>query len=135
MNARLNLNADADRRVREEMVGRLRRRNRATALERDFYTSPEDYRLDLDMIWYRNWLFVGHDCEVLNPGNFLTVQVGEYPIVVVRDREGGVRASVRRNMGTRRAWCAPIISGPTASTAVCWRRATWAPRSTNRNMG
>ena len=62
MNARLNLNADADRRVREEMVNRLRRRNRATALERDFYTSPEDYRLDLDLIWYRDWLFVGHDC-------------------------------------------------------------------------
>jgi glycine betaine catabolism A len=92
MNARLDINTDAHKRVREEMLNRLRRRNRVTALERDFYTNPEDYRLDLDMIWYRDWLFVGHDCEVLNPGNYLTVQVGEYPIVVVRDREGGVRA-------------------------------------------
>src|ERR1700693_2323364 len=56
---------------REEMLSRLRRRKPATALERDFYTSPEDYRIDLDMIWYRDWLFVGHDCEVPNTGNYL----------------------------------------------------------------
>ncbi len=74
------------------MLRRLRGRKPATALARDFYTSPEDFRIDLDMIWYRDWLFVGHDCEVPNPGNFLTVQVGEYPVVVVRDRNGELHA-------------------------------------------
>jgi Rieske 2Fe-2S family protein len=78
--------------ARDAMLSRLRRRNPATALERDFYVSPEDFRIDLEMIWYRDWLFVGHDCEVLNPGNYLTVQIGEYPVIVVRDREGGLRA-------------------------------------------
>ena len=42
MNARLDINTDAHKRVREEMLNRLQRRNRVTALERDFYTSPED---------------------------------------------------------------------------------------------
>jgi Rieske 2Fe-2S family protein len=92
MNARLNLNANLGVSAREEMLNRLRRRKPATALERDFYTSLEGYRIDLDLIWYRDWLFVGHDCEVLNPGNYLTVQIGEYPIIVVRDREGSLRA-------------------------------------------
>jgi Rieske 2Fe-2S family protein len=78
--------------ARDAMLSRLRRRNPATALERDFYVSPDDFQIDLEMIWYRDWLFVGHDCEVLNPGNFLTVQIGEYPVIVVRDREGGLRA-------------------------------------------
>ena len=78
--------------AREAMLSRLRRRKPATALERDFYTSADDFQIDLDMIWYRDWLFVGHDCEVLKPGDYLTVQIGEYPVVVVRDREGRVRA-------------------------------------------
>lgn len=78
--------------ARESMLKRLRERNPLSALERDFYTSGEDYQIDLDMIWYRDWLFVGHDCEVLKPGDYLTVQIGEYPVVVVRDRDGGLRA-------------------------------------------
>jgi Rieske 2Fe-2S family protein len=77
---------------REDMLNRLRNRKPATALERDFYVSPDDYQVDLDMIWYRDWLFVGHDCEVLKTGDYLTVQIGQYPVVVVRDREGNLRA-------------------------------------------
>jgi glycine betaine catabolism A len=88
---------------RDLMLSRLRNRNPETALERDFYCNPEDYQVDLDMIWYRDWLFVGHDCEVLNPGNYLTVQIGEYPVVVVRDRDGAVRAfhNTCRHRGSR----------------------------------
>ena len=89
--------------ARDLMLSRLRDRNPETALERDFYCSPEDYQVDLEMIWYRDWLFVGHDCEVSNPGNYLTVQVGEYPILVVRDREGALHAfhNTCRHRGSR----------------------------------
>src|SRR6202050_2997378 len=79
--------------ARDAMLNRLRGSNPEAALERDFYCSPEDYQVDLDLIWYRDWLFVGHDCEVLNPGNYLTVQIGDYPVLVVRDRDGAWRAS------------------------------------------
>src|SRR3984957_17128380 len=97
MNARSIVNP------RDETLSRLRSRKPATALERDFYTSPENFRIDLDMIWYRDWLFVGHDCEVLTPGSYLTVQIGEYPVLVVRDREGGLRAfhNTCRHRGSR----------------------------------
>jgi Rieske 2Fe-2S family protein len=78
--------------VRETMLSRLRHRQAATPLHQDFYCSPEDYQVDLEMIWYRDWLFVGHDCEVPNPGDYFTFQVGHYPVMVVRDRDGSVRA-------------------------------------------
>ena len=92
MNARFTPSPSTALNARDDLLQRLRRRKAATALERDFYTSPADFQIDLDMIWYRDWLFVGHDCEVRNPGQYLTLQVGEYPVVVVRDREGGLRA-------------------------------------------
>jgi glycine betaine catabolism A len=89
--------------VHETLLSRLRERNPLTALERDFYCSPDDYQIDLDMIWYRDWLFVGHDCEVPHPGNYLTVQIGEYPVLVIRDRDGGLRAfhNTCRHRGSR----------------------------------
>jgi Rieske 2Fe-2S family protein len=89
--------------ARDAMLSRLRTRNHQTALQREFYCSPEDYELDLKMIWYRDWLFVGHDCEVPNAGNFLTVQIGEYPVLVARDREGGLHAfhNTCRHRGSR----------------------------------
>jgi len=77
---------------REVLLNRLRLRKPETALDRDFYCSAEDFQTELALIWYRDWLFVGHDCEVLNPGNYFTVQIGEYPIIVVRDRDGSLRA-------------------------------------------
>jgi len=78
--------------ARDAMLRRLRNRKPATALERDFYTSPEDFEIELDLIWYRDWLFVGHDCELKLAGSYMTVQIGQYPVVVVRDRDGGLRA-------------------------------------------
>jgi Rieske 2Fe-2S family protein len=77
---------------RNATLSRLRRRDPATPLAREFYCSAEEYQIDLEMIWYRDWLFVGHDCEVLNPGDYLTVQVGQYPVIVVRGRDGELRA-------------------------------------------
>ena len=32
----------------------------ATPLHQDFYCKQQEYQVDLDMIWYRDWLFVGH---------------------------------------------------------------------------
>jgi glycine betaine catabolism A len=77
---------------RNDMLSRLRHREPATPLPREFYCSNEDYQIDLEMIWYRDWLFVGHDCEVRNGGDYLTLQIGQYPVVVVRDRDGALRA-------------------------------------------
>jgi Rieske 2Fe-2S family protein len=78
--------------ARDGILSRLRHRPAQTPLSRDFYCSPEEYQVDLEMIWYRDWLFVGHDCEVSKPGDYFTVQVGDYPVVVVRDRDGSIRA-------------------------------------------
>jgi Rieske 2Fe-2S family protein len=76
--------------AREAMLDRLRRRRPETPLERDFYCSPADYQVDLELIWYRDWLFVGHDCEVLTTGSYFTFQVGEYPVIVVGAPDGRV---------------------------------------------
>ena len=62
------------------------------ALPRPFYTDPDVLDLDLAEIWYRDWLFAIPACEISKTGNFVTVQVGAYPIVIVRGADGQIRA-------------------------------------------
>lgn len=78
--------------IRSDMLSRLKARKPGYSLDQPFYTDPDFYRADLELIWYRDWLFVGHDCELPKKGSYFTVQVGDYPVVIVRDAKGEIRA-------------------------------------------
>ena len=78
--------------IRSDVLRKLKNRREGHSLEQAFYIDPDHYKLDLETIWYRDWLFIGHDCEVPKAGNYFTVQVGDYPVVITRDRTGTVRA-------------------------------------------
>ncbi len=78
--------------TRNEMLKLIRERRDGFSLQQPFYIDPEFYKVDLELIWYRDWLFAGHDCEIAKPGSFFTVQVGDYAVVIVRGRDGQIRA-------------------------------------------
>lgn len=78
--------------IRSDMLSRLQARKPGFTLDQPFYIDPAYFQQDLNEIWYKDWLFIGHDCELPKPGNFMTVQVGAYPVVLVRDNDGGIRA-------------------------------------------
>jgi Rieske 2Fe-2S family protein len=62
------------------------------ALEREFQTDPDLYRLDLERIWRRGWLFAGHSAEVARPGEYLVVDVDANSLIVIRDDAGTLHA-------------------------------------------
>jgi len=89
--------------ARSEMLSLIRSRKAGFSLPQPFYNDPDFFRLDIELIWGRDWLFAGHDCELPDPGYFFTLQVGDYPVVVVRDLEGRIRAfhNTCRHRGSR----------------------------------
>ena len=72
--------------AKDAMLAELKARNPSRSLGQKFYTDPDFYRLDLETIFYRDWLFAGHDCEIPAPGDYFTLQIGDYPIIVLRGR-------------------------------------------------
>ena len=78
--------------IRSDMLSRLKNRKPGFSLDQPFYIDADYFQQDLAEIWYKDWLFIAHDCELPKPGNFLTVQVGAYPVIIVRDNDGGIRA-------------------------------------------
>jgi len=78
--------------ARNDMLRLLHSRRDGYSLEQPFYTDPDYFKLDMELIWYRDWLFIGHDCELPKPGSYITVQIGDYPVVLVRDQKGNINA-------------------------------------------
>jgi glycine betaine catabolism A len=81
----------------------LRQRQRGAPLPREFYTDEALYATDLELVFYKEWLFAGHTCELPDPGSYFSVQIGAYPIVVVRGNDGLIRAFLNscRHRGAR----------------------------------
>jgi Rieske 2Fe-2S family protein len=89
--------------IRADMLELIRSRTPGYALPRPFYTDPEVFKADMENIWYRDWLFAMPACEIPQTGNFVTMQVGEYAIVIVRGADGRIRAfhNACRHRGSR----------------------------------
>ncbi|MBP1849090.1 aromatic ring-hydroxylating oxygenase subunit alpha [Rhizobium halophytocola] len=78
--------------LQNTVLRQLKNRREGFSLEQPFYIDQDYFKLDMEMIWYRDWLFIGHDCEVPKAGNYFTTQIGDYPVVIVRGRDGQIRA-------------------------------------------
>lgn len=57
-----------------------------------WYTDPAFHDLDRDAIFARTWQGVGHLGQLREPGDFFTTTVADSPVIVLRDREGVLRA-------------------------------------------
>ena len=61
------------------------------------YSDPEVYALEQERIFHgRSWSYVALSCEVPNPGDFVRSTIGDCPVVVSRDLEGGLNCFVNR---------------------------------------
>jgi glycine betaine monooxygenase A len=73
------------------------------SLPAPFYASQECFDLDMDAIFANHWLFVASEPEIPEPGDYVTVNVGRYSVIVLRDDDEQVRAfhNVCRHRGSR----------------------------------
>ena len=67
------------------------------------YTDPEIFDLEMDRIFRCAWIFIGHDSQVPNSGDFKRTRMGADEILLVRQIDGSLRALSNNCMhrGTR----------------------------------
>ena len=56
------------------------------------YTDPEIFDLEMDRIFRCAWIFIGHDSQVPNSGDFKRTRMGADEILLVRQIDGSLRA-------------------------------------------
>jgi phenylpropionate dioxygenase-like ring-hydroxylating dioxygenase large terminal subunit len=91
------------RTAQDSMRELLLSRRKQYSLAQPFYGDPGFFDLDLQGIFYRRWLFAGAVCEIAEPGQYFTVDIGPTSVIVVRDRTGAIRAfyNTCRHRGSR----------------------------------
>ena len=65
-------------------------------VHRRVYVDPEIFELEMERLFGRAWLFVGHTSQVPNPGDFFTTELGRQPVVMTRHRDGAVHVLFNR---------------------------------------
>ena len=59
-------------------------------VSREVFVNDEVYRAEIERIFTRTWLFVGHESQIPNPGDFITSRMGEESVILCRDRDSKV---------------------------------------------
>ncbi|WP_406435312.1 aromatic ring-hydroxylating dioxygenase subunit alpha [Streptomyces sp. NBC_00631] len=67
-----------------------------TRVHGSLYTDPEIFAEELERIWYRTWVYVGHESEVPQPGDYVRKNIGPQDVVMTRDRDGEVHLLLNR---------------------------------------
>ena len=89
--------------VADSLESLIRRRKPGYSLESAFYTSPEIFQADLDIIFRRHWIYVGVEPDVPEPGDCMVVDIDRASIIIARDDDMGLQAfhNVCRHRGAR----------------------------------
>ena len=60
------------------------------------YSDPHIFEQELEKIFYRVWVFVGHESEIPQPGDYVTRQIGRQPVLMVRHKAAAVSVFLNR---------------------------------------
>jgi len=69
---------------------------RGDAVHRDVYTDPELFDLEMERLWRSAWVYIGHDSQVPNAGDFYTVNIARQPLLMIRGTDGNLRVLLNR---------------------------------------
>jgi phenylpropionate dioxygenase-like ring-hydroxylating dioxygenase large terminal subunit len=64
----------------------------AGTASRAIFSDEEIWRLEQEKVFAKSWLFLAHETEIPEPGDHVTRQLGNDPVLVVRGEDGRIRA-------------------------------------------
>lgn len=67
-------------------------RRAAHTLPQALYTDPAVFDFDMTAIYGESWLMAGFECELPKTGSYLSMMIGRWPVLILRDRSGEIRA-------------------------------------------
>ena len=87
-------------------------------VHRDLYIDPEVFQLEMERLWSRAWIYVGHASQVPQAGDFITLDIAAKPVILVRHTDGNVRVLMNRcaHKGTKVVY---DLAGNTGKTFRC----------------
>ncbi|VDY64394.1 2-halobenzoate 1,2-dioxygenase large subunit [Shimwellia blattae] len=61
---------------------------------RGIFTDPELFELEMKHLFEGNWVYLAHESQIPEPGDYYTLTVGRQPVMITRDKEGQLHALI-----------------------------------------
>ncbi len=60
-------------------------------IHRSVYVDPDLFELEMERLWETAWVFVGHESQIKNAGDYYATQIGRIPVILIRDEQGKIQ--------------------------------------------
>ena len=100
-------------------------------INREVYTSPELFELEMKHIFEGGWVFLGLESQILEPHDFFSTWIGRQPVIVSRDGDGRVHGLI--NACRHKAALVCHLRQGNKRTHVCAYH-SWSYDSAGRNL-
>ena len=65
-------------------------------MHRDVYLEPGGLRPGDGALVRNTWIYVGHDSQIPQAGDYLHIDIADHPVIMLRDNDGSVRVLMNR---------------------------------------
>ena len=69
---------------------------RSDKVHRDVYTDPDIFDLEMERIWGRSWVYVGHESQVKEAGDYFATSIGKQQVILTRHKDKKVHVLFNR---------------------------------------
>lgn len=69
---------------------------RKDSVHRSVYTDPQVFELEMEWIFSRTWVYLGHLSEIKEPGDYKTTLIGKHPVIVSHVKDGEIAVLINR---------------------------------------
>jgi len=71
-------------------------KDREGYIDPNIFLDEDLYRQELNKIFRKTWLYVGHESSIPKPGSYILNYMGEDEVIVIRDRNSRLRVFLNR---------------------------------------
>ena len=69
---------------------------RDAEVHRDVYIDKEIFDLEMENLYATTWVFVGHESQIPNSGDYFTTMIGNQPVLMVRHTDQTIKVLYNR---------------------------------------
>ncbi|STW88681.1 2-chlorobenzoate 1,2-dioxygenase, alpha subunit [Klebsiella pneumoniae] len=95
------------------------RENHIYRCHRSIFTDPQLFEFEMKHIFEGNWVFLAHESQIPQPGDYYTLTLGRQPVIITRDKKNELHALInscahrgamlcRRKTGNKNSFTCPF---------------------------
>ena len=97
------------------------RENHIYRCHRSIFTDQQLFDFEMKHIFEGNWVFLAHESQIAEPGDYYTLTLGRQPVIITRDKKNELHALInscahrgamlcRRKTGNKNSFTCPILT-------------------------